>query len=52
MLSSKNKKTKSEGLSLSLVKHISKSKNEPKWMLDKRVKAFKLWENNDNKIEY
>ena len=37
-------KTKERGLSFALVKHISGSKNEPKWMLKKRIEAFKLWE--------
>ena len=33
------------GLSRELVSFISKSKNEPEWMLKKRLEAFSLWEN-------
>ncbi|MCK5095978.1 MAG: Fe-S cluster assembly protein SufB [Candidatus Pacebacteria bacterium] len=35
---------KERGISLALVKHISISKNEPDWMLKKRIKAFRYWE--------
>ena len=31
------------GLSEDIVKFISKKKNEPKWMLDWRLKAYKKW---------
>lgn len=31
------------GLSEELVRHISSSKNEPEWMLEKRLEAFSLW---------
>ena len=33
------------GLSEELVRFISKTKNEPRWMLDIRLKGFKLFEN-------
>jgi len=36
-------KTK-KGISSALVRHISKSKNEPKWMLEKRLEGLKLYE--------
>ncbi|MEK7662068.1 MAG: Fe-S cluster assembly protein SufB [Patescibacteria group bacterium] len=32
------------GLSLELVRHISKSKNEPDWMLEKRLAALELYQ--------
>lgn len=38
-----NKKNPKTGLSSGLVRHISKTKNEPRWMLEKRVQAFELW---------
>jgi Fe-S cluster assembly protein SufB len=38
-----NKNTPKKGLNLALVKHISKTKNEPQWMLEKRIQAFELW---------
>ena len=31
------------GLTEELVRHISKDKNEPEWMLEKRLKAFELY---------
>ncbi|OHA86429.1 MAG: Fe-S cluster assembly protein SufB [Candidatus Yonathbacteria bacterium RIFOXYD1_FULL_52_36] len=33
------------GLSLDLVRHISKIKNEPEWMLEKRIAAYELYMN-------
>lgn len=39
----KNKKAPTE-LSLALIKHISKTKNEPSWMLKKRIQGFELWQ--------
>jgi Fe-S cluster assembly protein SufB len=33
-----------KGLSEGIVRFISAKKNEPEWMLDWRLKAFKLWE--------
>ena len=39
----KNGKKEPRGLSLDLVKYISRSKNEPAWMLKKRIHAFELW---------
>jgi len=35
--------TIAKGLSEEVVRIISKKKNEPKWMLDYRLKAFKEW---------
>jgi len=32
------------GLDESVIKKISQSKNEPTWMLAKRLQAFKLWQ--------
>lgn len=32
------------GLNQSVIREISKSKNEPKWMLKKRLTAFKVWQ--------
>lgn len=32
------------GLTEELVRHISKIKDEPEWMLERRVKGFKAWE--------
>ena len=34
------------GLDESVVKHISKMKNEPEWLLDFRLKAFEHWKNS------
>jgi len=39
----KKKETASGGLSGELVRHISKSKNEPEWMLEKRLTALGLY---------
>jgi Fe-S cluster assembly protein SufB len=36
--------TKKSGLTRELVQHISQSKGEPSWMLEKRIEAFELWE--------
>ena len=38
------KQAQEKGLSIELVRHISKTKNEPKWMLDKRLDSFCLYE--------
>jgi Fe-S cluster assembly protein SufB len=39
-----------KGLDENVIKHISNSKNEPDWLLEFRLKAFKHWKNqNDNK---
>jgi len=38
-----NKQENLTGLSEKLVRHISKSKDEPKWMLDKRLYALELY---------
>jgi Fe-S cluster assembly protein SufB len=35
-----------KGLSEEIVRFISAKKDEPKWLLDWRLKAFKLWENS------
>ena len=44
------------GLNLDIVKTISKIKKEPKWLLDWRIKAFKIWlkmdEPNWQKLNY
>lgn len=32
------------GLDENVIKQISQSKNEPKWMLKKRLIAFKVWQ--------
>ena len=32
------------GLNENIVKAISKKKNEPQWMTDWRLKAYKVWE--------
>ncbi len=41
----KNEKiNETKGLSLDLIKHISQAKDEPAWMLEKRIHAFALWE--------
>ena len=34
-----------KGLNEDIVRFISQKKNEPKWLLDWRLKAFRLWEN-------
>jgi len=39
-----------KGLTKSKIKQISKIKNEPKWMLDFRLKAFEKFEELDNPI--
>jgi len=39
-----NNKLEFNKLSLELVKYISKSKNEPKWMLDKRLAALEFYD--------
>jgi len=39
----KNKKTLEKGLNESVIRAISKAKNEPNWMLQKRLEAFKLF---------
>ena len=33
-----------KGLSEETVRYISAKKNEPEWMLDWRLKAFRLWQ--------
>ncbi|TSC55175.1 MAG: Fe-S cluster assembly protein SufB [Parcubacteria group bacterium LiPW_30] len=38
-----DEKLVNKGLSETLVRHISESKNEPSWMLKKRLEAFSLW---------
>ena len=38
-----DEKLANKGLSEALVRHISESKNEPAWMLKKRLEAFSLW---------
>jgi Fe-S cluster assembly protein SufB len=38
-----NKSSPKKGLNLALVRHISKTKNEPQWMLDKRIQAYELY---------
>ncbi len=35
-----------KGLSEETVRYISKKKNEPEWMLEYRLNAFKYWQNN------
>ena len=44
------------GLNENVIKTISKIKNEPKWMLDWRLKAYKKWlkmkEPNWQKLNY
>lgn len=42
--------TKTKGLNKSLVKEISKIKQEPKWMTDFRLKAFDMFEKSSNPI--
>lgn len=39
-----SKNTIKKGLTEELVRHISVSKNEPEWMLEKRLQAFELWQ--------
>ena len=41
-----------KGLNESVIKFISKIKNEPQWMLDWRLKAFKRLKNFNNRIVY
>ena len=42
-----------KGLSEDIVKLISKKKNEPKWLLDWRLKSLKHWfKNEDNEPEW
>jgi len=41
--SPKAKYVAKNGLSEELIRHISKTKNEPDWMLEKRLKGFKLF---------
>ena len=42
-----------KGLSEDIVKLISKKKNEPKWLLDWRLKSLNLWfKNEDNEPEW
>ena len=33
------------GLDENVVRHISKQKNEPEWLTDWRLRAFKSWQN-------
>ena len=42
-VSIKNKFESPEGLTEELVRFISKEKNEPEWMLNKRLQGFKLF---------
>lgn len=42
-MAKKPQKAAPKGLSEALVHHISKTKNEPAWMLEKRLAALELW---------
>ena len=35
------------GLDETVIRHISMKKNEPKWLLDYRIKAFRVWQKMD-----
>lgn len=37
-----------KGLNVELIKQISKIKNEPKWLLDFRLKAYKIFQTLEN----
>jgi Fe-S cluster assembly protein SufB len=37
-----------KGLNEDIIKHISKSKNEPTWLLEFRMKAFKHWKKQND----
>lgn len=45
---SKSKYVAKEGLTEELIRKISKDKNEPEWMLKKRLKAFELFKKTKN----
>ena len=38
-----------KGLNEDIVRFISQKKDEPKWLLDWRLKAFRLWESSVEK---
>ncbi len=43
-----NLKTTGKGLNEGVVREISQTKGEPEWMLDRRLKAFKMFMNQEN----
>ena len=40
----------SKGLNEEIVREISEEKNEPKWMLDYRLKALEIFNNSKNPV--
>ena len=40
------------GLNEDVIRTISKKKNEPDWLLQWRLKAFKIWDKKTDKIKY
>ena len=37
------------GLDETVIRHISKKKNEPQWLLEYRIKAFHAWQKMDDR---